>query len=176
MKGIEAVAAAQAQTAEAKKRGNQKQLNRPLTTSGILKVFRATADEIGIGTGLLTQKEVDMARGFKKICMRNGMEGFEVYPMLERVVREWSTLRHRKIRDTKGKEVLLPVRPSLSSFLSCRESILREIRLTPESKIQATVPVAPKQEAPIPVRAPRKFKPTQEDLDREFANVADDDF
>jgi hypothetical protein len=164
-------------------RKQAKRGNWSLTASSLSSAWRSKCEQAGFGNpSMMNQQEWLILKGFVKLCLSNDKEPEDVYRMLDEVVENWDHLRRMPIQTLKGVPVSLPVRPSLVSFLTCRESILDAISALKCEAVTHTVhpsmdKVLRTYDSPtINTQKPmlRRKTPTQEEIDREYMEREDE--
>ena len=138
------------------------------SVSGIILVFKDQMLKLGYGDHpMLTKQDVNMVNGFIRICRGNSYSDAEIYHVVESVVDNWVFLKSKKLKTKNGKEWCVADRPSIRDFLICRDSILYEISLLKEK--QAKPEISHQIES-----TPVIHGPTQEELDKEYAEMYGD--
>jgi len=108
-----------------------KQYDRPLTKTGIVRVFNNVFIREDWGyPAVLTKEQNRMLSGFIKILLKS-MADKQVYKYIEQYVVGYSTLKNVVVTTLKGKPYTLGSRPQLKDLLYCRESIF-SILTTPK--------------------------------------------
>ncbi len=167
----DAIAQGKSKNKIASSRKSAKRVNRELTVSGVGLIFRERFEEKYGQFPLITKKDMGMLMGFVRLCKENNRTGNEVYSQIESIVDRWDELSRMPTQTLKGVEVSLPPRPSLSYFLTCRDSLLHNISEIKKQDIhiEATAAVISKPAARNGQRIPKK--PSQADIDREYADA-----
>lgn len=157
MKLTDAIKIGKDKAAEAKSNQMVKQVSRPLTKLGVIKIFNHACCRYGYTQPLITKELERMVGGFVRVFAGSGIESNKVYDFTDKYVKEFSRFKNTKIVTGKGKEFTLGNEPHLKDLLFCRDFLWSELQKVEDSKC---------------TQVHQKIQPlSQEEFDEEFNRV-----
>lgn len=124
----EALEKAQKKTEEARKKYRKKQLNRPVTVTGLLQYFTEQLRINDFGPmPPMTVKNRQSINGLIKFLRKNGMDDKEIYLFVDKCFEDWYILRNIDMHTDKRKKYNLDTRPNLVDIVHCKTQIFNEI-------------------------------------------------
>jgi hypothetical protein len=132
----EAMERAKKTTEEARAKYKQKQINRPVTITGIIGYLTEQLKTNNFGPMPPMTKENRLKiNGFIKFLKNNGLEDKDIYIFIDKCVENWYILQNIDMYTDKRKKYKLDTRPNLVDIVHCKTQIFNELNQEKDEEI-----------------------------------------
>jgi hypothetical protein len=132
----DAIEKAKKTTKEARAKYRQKQINRPVTVTGVIGYLTEQLRTNNFGPMPPMTKENRLKiNGFIKFLKNNGFNDKDIYLFIDKCVENWYMLQNIDMYTDKRKKYKLDTRPNLVDIIHCKTQIFNELNQEKDEEI-----------------------------------------
>jgi hypothetical protein len=115
-------------TEESRAKYRSKQLNRPISVTGLIQYLQEQLTVNNFGPmPPMTKENRRKINGFIKFLKNNGFNDKDIYLFIDKCVENWYMLQNIDMYTDKRKKYKLDTRPNLVDIIHCKTQIFNEL-------------------------------------------------
>jgi hypothetical protein len=129
LKSDDAIASAIKRHKEAASARKSKQINRPVTVSGLCRFFNFQFEQAGFGAPpLITQDTTKKLNGFIKVLKNNYYTDADIYNLIKRYIDAFERIKSEEFFTSNNKKYAVGGRPTIRDLIICRDCIINKVQ------------------------------------------------
>lgn len=106
----------------------ERQINRPVSVSGLCRFFNHQFEKAGFGAPpLLTKDTTNKLNGFLKVLKNNDYSDRDIYGLVKNYINAFERIKSEEFFTANNKKYVLGGRPTLKDLIICRDCIINKV-------------------------------------------------